>query len=222
MIKKSKRIIPKKSIKYINNKYLSLDEYYFSLYLDELKSNGFILSYQYEPPAFNLRDAMTVSNTINKTGENNKILKPKIENTKMFSNLGYTCDFKIKWNILKSDGIFTKTENKVYNKSVKNIPFLLQEHQDISYIEVKPEFDQNNMTRYVKVKIAWVHQLFNTYVQIVNYESLFKKTFYPDLYFYTLTGKDKVKKTKDGKSILLKDSIKYNSIDQYLLSLHSN
>lgn len=194
--------------------YLSNDEYYFSLYLDELKKEGYIVSYQYEPDTITLcqSNEVKINHSLNK-----KTNKYKTENIKFNSSVSYTPDFKIEWNLEKSDGIFTKSEGIDYDFSTKKIPFILQKNSNISFIEVKPEYDVNNMTRYVKVKLSLIMSLFNIYIQIINYESLYKKTFYPDLYFVTLTGKEKVKIDKKTKTkIPLKNFIPHNSLKDYI------
>lgn len=59
----------------------------------------------------------------------------------------------------------------------------------ITYVECKPDFDQNNMTRLFKInqKIIWEkHQLF---INLVKTNEFFAKTFTPREYFKTKTGK---------------------------------
>jgi hypothetical protein len=196
-----------KPLKKIKNKYLSMDEYYFSLYLDELKQFDFILDYEYEPNEIQFTTGKTI---IVKYNDSKKI---KDQNVKLHPSMSYTPDFKIVWNLEKSDGILTKSEGKTYKTKQKEIPFTLLENSNISYIEIKPEYDLHNMTRYVKVKLSCILQLFNIYIQIINYEPLFKKTFYPSEYFKTLQGKDKI---KGGR--LLKNSLTHRDSKEYFFS----
>lgn len=59
----------------------------------------------------------------------------------------------------------------------------------ISYVEIKPNFDFNNMTRYVKIKINWLFQQTGVFVNLVKVPEIFKNTFVPDRYFLTDEGK---------------------------------
>lgn len=158
----------------------SKEEYHFAQWLEELKKEGLVVSYEYEPPSFILSDEAFVNY--------NKELKTKQKSVKykLLRSLSYTTDFKVVWSD-KADGLLTYKKNGVYKNSPSNLIHV--DDDNTSYIEIKPSFDANNMTRHVKVKIAWVYQKYGTLVQIIKPYKLFKRTFFPDVYKYTDSGK---------------------------------
>lgn len=58
-------------------------------------------------------------------------------------------------------------------------------------IEVKPLYDQNNMTRLFKINQKWVYTVYNEFVNLIIPETLFKDTFVPKDYLTTPTGKQR-------------------------------
>ena len=58
-----------------------------------------------------------------------------------------------------------------------------------SYIEVKPDFDFNNMTRYARIKMNWLFQQTGVFTNLVKVPSVFKNTFTPDRYILTDNNK---------------------------------
>lgn len=187
--------------------YKSNDELLFSYYLDELKQQGFVLDYSYEPKPFVLYTGKKIV-IAKKNKDNTK--KIKVINSKLFPELIYTTDFKIKWNTKKSDKLFTYNDNTV----VDNLPFFYEQN-GISYVEVKPIYDRNNMTRHVKIKIAWVYDKYGIYVNLITPEVLFKKSFYPNSFFYTKNGKLRKKKIKNN-TVSLVELPGYKTINNYL------
>lgn len=78
----------------------------------------------------------------------------------------------------------------------------------ISFIEVKPSFDQNNMTRLAVLNQKWVFEKFGLFINIVIPEKLFAKTFTPKRYL--TCDKSSVKRKIKYKNII--------SLDEFLLS----
>jgi hypothetical protein len=173
--------------------YKSKEERFFGDWLNELKDRGFILNYEYEPSPFTLTNHKKCKYTLQKT----KRSKPKDSAVKQIHETIYTIDFKIKWDA-SSEGLFTYKEGGVYIKSPTNLIYM-DSHNE-SYIEIKPAFDYQNMTRYITVKAAWVYERFNKYVQIIKPFKLFDKTFYPTS--YAMTDNNKKFRTKNGKKII--------------------
>lgn len=64
--------------------------------------------------------------------------------------------------------------------------------RSIIYIEVKPEWDQNNMERLFKINQKWVMEKYGEYVNLIKPIQLFEKTFVPEKYKKTATGKPRV------------------------------
>jgi hypothetical protein len=140
------------------NDFLSKEEFYFACWLKELKDKGIVKDFIFEPDSFELLDDVRV--------DFNKQLKTKVrtDSHKLKSSVSYTTDFKILWDTQKSNGILTF--NSADNYAKKGL-FWLKEDSNESYIEVKPEFDMNNMTRHVKIKIAWVYDKYDIHIDLV-------------------------------------------------------
>ncbi len=60
------------------------------------------------------------------------------------------------------------------------------------YIEVKPDFDQNNMTRLFKINQKWMWNKYNLFVNLVHPHKLFEETFTPKAYLVNASGKKRV------------------------------
>lgn len=96
----------------------------------------------------------------------------------------YTPEFRVEWGnsfLLKSkenpNGLF-------YNRDIDRGSL-------ITYFEVKPKFDQNNMSRLFKINQKWMYDKHGIFVNLVIPEKLFKETFTPKEYLLTPTGKPK-------------------------------
>jgi len=150
--------------------YDSKEEIYFSWYLDELFTAGYIAEYDYQPPSFNLSESVKYS-WVKELKTKNKSME-----TTLLQPHDYTADFKIAWNTT-ADNIFFDL-NKL-----KSGPFVVK--YGLSFIDVKPSFDKHNMTRKFHIDQKWVYQRFGVYVQKVVPQKLFKATFTPNRYLYT-------------------------------------
>lgn len=157
--------------------YKSNEEYYFSLWLDELKANGYIERYEYEPEAIPL--SYRVSRDLGKKEQ--FVLHPH----------EYTYDFMIKWN-KSAIGIFAT----IFESDVKSDTPLYCDSTLTSAIEIKPEFDYKNMTREVMINIKWVWEKYNIYINLVKPPSFFKKSFTPAQFLLTKTKKTRTIKYK--------------------------
>lgn len=60
-------------------------------------------------------------------------------------------------------------------------------------IEIKPIFDQNNMTRLFKLNQKWTYQLTGQFVNLIEYSKLFKETFTPSRFLLTDSGRQERK-----------------------------
>jgi hypothetical protein len=101
----------------------------------------------------------------------------------------YTPEFCIKWSHerhltkkfvwLEGDGQFTQP----FRGDIFGTPR--------TYIEVKPSFDQNNMTRLFKNNQKFMWDKHKIFVNLVHVKELFEKTFTPAEFLKTRTGKDR-------------------------------
>jgi hypothetical protein len=200
---------PKKIIEYNGIKFDSDGELYCYHFLTELKEAGYIDSFSYQPKSFNLSDKVQYPYVETKKLKTKEVVTKK-QGTLLNAH-EYTTDFKVIW-IPKAKGIFYYTDED--ELKLNNIPFIanhpsLSNHVkneffeyflDTSYIEIKPGFDKNGMTRLFTVNQKWVYQKYGIYVQkitpIDNKKScLFKETFVPEKCLYTT----KTKKLKSYK-----------------------
>lgn len=165
------------------------EELYFSWYLEELIENGFIKGFVLHPKTYQLSDPIFYEwEELLKTKS-----KPRV--SKLLEDHVYTPDFLINWNE-KARGIFYEEIDSLEGLP-KNLPYFIADDGK-SIIEIKPSFDQNNMTRLVMINIKWVYEKFGDYVQkvipipsvskagkISPGTALFAKTFTPKRYLLT-------------------------------------
>lgn len=149
--------------------YNSNEELYFSWYLDDLVEAGFIINWSKEVP-------FTLSETI----KYNAVKKQKkkevtIEKTLLREHI-YTLDFQINWS--KSAVDLFKGRN--------GEPFW--DNDTISYIEIKPIFERNNMIRLFGINQKWMHDKYGIYVQKIVPQKLFKESFTPSRFLLTDKG----------------------------------
>lgn len=160
--------------------YKSKEELYFSWWLDDLKSEGIIEAYQYEPNTFNLSTAHFYDRLI--------LLKTKTKRKekKLLDIHDYTPDFVVRWN-KKHNGLFYRTING-YNYS-GNVPFFCniskKDGEHYTFFEVKGTFDYMNMTRIFTLNQKWLYDKWKLYVQLAAVPGIFKSTFTPSRYLLT-------------------------------------
>ena len=157
----------------------SKEEQYFSWYLEELRENEFIYSWEYEPFSFNLSEEVRYSYTKRlKT-------KSKIMDKVLLHKHEYTPDFVIEWTD-KARGVLAR---HLHEASSTSDIFFLMDDDRMSYIDIKPNFDKHNMTRLFIVNQKWVFTLYEKYVQKViitgSKNALFQATFTPERYLTT-------------------------------------
>lgn len=168
----------KKIIEYNGIQFDSEEERLFYIYCEELKQEGFIKEFSYHTDSFTLSEKVTYSWK--------KHLKTKtkdMESTLLQPHV-YTPDFNIIWEP-KAYGIFYCYTDDQYKFG--NIPFINNvdnNGDDIgSFIEVKPSFDMNNMTRLFTINQKWMYQEYLIYIQKVipigKKTCLFATTFVP-------------------------------------------
>jgi len=171
--------------------YKSKEELYFSWYLDELLAKGYIESYVYEPETFPLTDGLKLSYEVEVIGK--KKTTTKIKEKTILEPSTYTVDFKVTW-LPKAIGILVSEFN-----NYKGTYYLCNDK--ISYIEIKGNYDSNNMSRLARSNIKFLYHNTKIYVNLVKVPDVFKNTFTPEKYLFT--DKNKVLRKINFKTTLL-------------------
>jgi hypothetical protein len=99
----------------------------------------------------------------------------------------YTPEFTVRW--LNAGATLFVNRLVDLNTKKLNRPFIGTFN---TLIEVKPGFDQNNMTRLFKINQKWMWEKYQLYVNLIQPHKLFEETFTPKAYLTTPTGKQRV------------------------------
>lgn len=165
----------------------SYDELYFLYWIYELKDKEYVNSIQ-RAQSFHLSKGLSsqyLEQLKTKTKEHTqKILEEHI----------YTPEFLIVWNqkAVEEKIIWQLPSVPKYEKQI-----IAQKHFDQtipvwwSYIEVKPVWDHQNMTRLFRLNQKWVWEKHEIFVNLIFPKRLFQATFTPNDYLYTEKKRDK-------------------------------
>ena len=179
--------------------YESKEELWVSYYLDELLKSGFITDWKYQPKTYILSAPLSYS-WIKKLPT-----KDKIQASNILQGHEYTPDFIIIWNENARCLFFNSTEDKI---NLKGAHFIAHSGNNLSIIDVKPQFDMQNMTRLFAINQKWMMDKYGLYVQKIiptkevkhyhkignrgksvyshsSWSGIFPKTFTPERYFFT-------------------------------------
>lgn len=180
--------------------YKSKEELYASWWLDDLKEKGIIIKYWYESNTFILSDAVWY------LYRKPLITKVKELKAELLEGHEYTPDFLVQWN-KEYEGIFYRLLDK--NDYTTKPPFFAntstRDDGHYSFFEVKPNFDQNNMTRLFRITQKWMYERWKLYVDLIIMPNLFKKTFVPNRYLKT-----------DKATTMRKINFDIRSVDEYI------
>lgn len=164
--------------------YDSMEEKYFLMWAFELKSQGLISSIK-RADSYLLSDALLINyaeQLKTKSAPRTQIL---------LRGHSYTPEFIIEWT-----EVGRKKLTWVLGSSIQNTkPFVAHRTVNFSYhsiVEIKPTFDQNNMERLFKINQKWMWQKHGIFVNLIKPQELFQKTFTPNEYLLTTTGKRRV------------------------------
>jgi len=138
----------------------SNEELYFSWWLDELKELGLVVDYHRGLP-FLLSPA--VKFTVDKKLKTKTV---KVQKHIIDDHI-YTPDFVVEFN------------NVFINKAG------LYHTDGIAHIEIKGNYDFNNMTRLFKINQKWVYAKYGVLVNLLKVPTIFTKTFTPARYLLT-------------------------------------
>lgn len=193
----------KEDIIYKGVKLDSYEELYAFWFFEELKLNGFVKSIETQPYPF------TLFGGISKEYDIELKSKTKTELEHVINPHIYTADFLITWT-QKALNIFFKeihTREKITHQKALNC-FLVNliDGEYKSYFEVKPSFDQNNMTRLAKINIKWVYEKYDVFVNMFVPEKVFPKYFTPKRYLIQ-NKTTKARKINYKPVVLLQDFI---------------
>ncbi len=185
------------------NEVRSDEEWYFSWWLDELVKIGIINRYLYESNTFILSNAKSYPHLlIMKT-------KTKLTEKSLLEEHVYTPDFLIEWNEKYLNRFF-----RIINDETCTVkcPFLAvrstKDGKAYTFIEVKGDFDRNNMTRLFKITQKWLYDKYGLYVDLLKLPTLFKRTWVPERFL-------KTNSTNQPRSI----NFKINTLNEYLMKL---
>lgn len=132
-------------------------EEYFSWWLEDLKTHQFISE-------FNRPETRILSEPVE---VNKKVI---------IEGHGYTGDFE--FQLLKPIDFIVELDK--YKKKT----LLLSQNQKV-LVEIKPAYDQNNMTRLFMNNRKWLYQKHGEYWNLVKLPNFFAKTFTPIRYLLT-------------------------------------
>lgn len=177
--------------------YKSWDEYYFALWLADLKDNGYVSYWGYEQEATQILPSMYAQFKTRKTDKPVKRL--------LFRGMSYTPDFTVYFTEKAvTEGVIHVMDGESYYEDFKDAHIVslggLGDVQVdgggnahyITYIELKPKYDQRNMTRVFKDRQKTLYFIHTKYVCLIKgMDSLFLDTFAPKEYLETPTGKQR-------------------------------
>jgi hypothetical protein len=197
---------------YINDISCSFEEWLIFLYLEELKGNGFIDEIIFQPKPFELTDEVPRKFYKEKVDKKGNIKRVYTKKQNLLNKHIYTPDYKVIW-AEKADGIFEQDTTR--SELNLNIPFISNSMHTInSYLEVKAEWDKNNMTRMFTSHIQpYVYWKYDEYVQLVKPYDLFKETFVPKKAMEYMVYKVKTKYYNIGDK---KFKWRYKTLEEYL------
>lgn len=190
----------------------SWEEVAFLWWALALKDAGYIKSIVIEPPSFLLTEPVVVEYLKPMKKVADKMVPEEI----MKGNL-YTCDVLIEWEERANGIFFLPLHSTTRKKKEAALQYMIAEHDGHSgwrsYIEVKPIFDQNNMTRLAKNNIKHTFSKYGAFVNLVIPEKLFNKSFTPKRFLFCNKDIKRKRKLKHKNIISLKSFIDNSSLD---------
>ena len=159
-------------------KFDSKEELYFSWYFKELQEAGYLKEYTFHPRTYELMQPVTTKTV--------KIMKkvPNKENEiVLLPGLSYTPDVELIWTD-KPNPLIHKLKEPLINKSSKKVVFWTDDNNR-SLVEIKADFDQNNMTREFHIKRKILYHLQGEFVNLSKMGTVFKNTFTPKRFLLT-------------------------------------
>ena len=161
----------------------SNEELYFSWWLDELVKAGPVIEYQ-RGSSFSLSEPVKI------WVEKELKTKTKMIEKHLMNGHIYTPDFIVLFrpSFAEKCKIHTQTGG-------------------ISFIEVKGDYDAQNMTRLFSINKKWIYQVHGKVINLVKIPLFFEKTFTPDRYLIT---------DKSGKPRKIKKEFVNRTLKQFM------
>ncbi len=211
-LKKKKMAKKREKIKQDGYEFDSWEEVHFWWWCQALMKAGYIREFHVEPESFVLTDPIVVDYLKPMKKVADKMVPEEI----MKGNL-YTCDALIKWTE-KANGIFfLPIDSTRRKKKAASLQYMIAHHDEYtgwhSYVEVKPIFDQNNMTRLAVNNIKHVYSKFGSFINLAIPPKLFNKSFTPARFLYCDKDLKRKRKVKHKNVISLKSFIDNSSLD---------
>lgn len=158
------------------NRKISAEEKSFEWFILELIDRGLIDSFTKQPEPYQLSLAKKYQISVKtKTAKFAKVMPREL-----IRGHYYTSDFKIIWNKSANHFLHEDKDGIVLNNSV---PFFSNYDANNDYyysiVEVKADFDQNNMTRLFSINQKWVLDSYGVYIELAKIPDIFKNTFVP-------------------------------------------
>lgn len=189
----------------------SQEEIYFLQWLQYFRDSGVIAPIE-RSKSFLLSEPLVEKEIIQL-----KTKTKEIEKTILHGHI-YTPEFRIKTyqftgmerrEHTQRDVLVAKLSSFLYKIFRDNIEIdcPIEEVGTYFYFEVKPSWDQNNMTRLFKINQKWTYSKYGIFVNLVKPIELFKQTFVPTEYLKTPTGKVK------------KINFKYKTFEEWIKTL---
>lgn len=163
----------KKIFEYKGTLMESQEEAWFAMWLEELRRNGYIISWDKVTKSIELTKPVKFS-YIKETELKTKIKRETKEFT-LLNGMTYTPDFSIYWS---PKGWEKFASNLTTPK--KDAQFFAHHLITDTYVEIKPKFDQNNMTRDFITKQKFIYDKLKLFVNLIFPEELFEDTFMPE------------------------------------------
>lgn len=166
--------------------YDSMEEYWFSCWLRDLKEAGFVESYFRNEVPIPLTEGLYNYYTLEKQLKTKVKFEPKTQ--AILNPSHYTPDFLINWSEKAYDVFFQRLEE---SKMIDFNLFIAQDSITCAYsdVECKPLFDRDNMGRLFKSNQKFIWNKHKRYINLIYPVKLFKHSFAPKEYMTTPTGK---------------------------------
>jgi hypothetical protein len=165
----------------------SQEEIAILMWLYELKNAGYIDSIA-RSYSFKLSEPVEHTYTHNQQMKTkSKVVEKK---QTLLNGHIYTPEFRIELN-QRGNNLLVWRQSLDYNKKHDKVFIGVWEEGigSVVYIEVKPKWNANNMTRLFKLNQKWVFAKYGVHINLIIPETLFASTFTPKEYLKTPTGK---------------------------------
>ncbi len=195
-MKKQKRIIEEDG-----HVFDSSEELHMYWYFKELQDKGYVKKIVTQPPTFPLLDPVK-----GRYIKEMKRVEDKVIEETLLQGHSYTTDLRVDWNNNAID-LFCVRIKSYIKKSNYQIICNGSFNDYFSFVEVKPIFDQNNMTRLVRNTIKLVFYIHRSFINLCVPEKVFNKTFTPKRFLFTDISKQS-RKIKYKNVITLEEFLK--------------